>query len=70
MLHDSRHFRAAPLDGTDETFDRGILVAEVVILVQILPDTLGSQTLGYRCLDDATIWLAGTGRAGGHFGGF
>jgi len=58
------------LDGMDETFDRGILVAEEVIFAQVLPDTLGAQTPGYCCLDDAAIWLAGAGRAGGHFGGF
>jgi len=45
----SRRFggiRAVPLDGTDETFDRGILVTEAVIFTQILPDTLGRQPLG------------------------
>lgn len=60
----------ATLNSVDEAFDRGILVAEMVIFPQVLPDTLGGKSSVYPRLDDTAIWLAGTGWAGGHPGQF
>jgi hypothetical protein len=70
MLHDIGYLGSAPLDGADEAFDGIITVAETVVFLKILPDTLGAQSLLYRRLDDAAVRLTDACRAGGHFGRF
>jgi hypothetical protein len=69
VLHDGSHLRAAALEPADEAFYRVIAIAKVVIVLEVLPDALGTQPLVYCCLDDLTVRLTGTLRAGGHPGG-
>jgi hypothetical protein len=52
--------RAMALYLANETLDRGILVIEVIVFLEILPDTLGTQPFGYRGFDDGAVRLTGT----------
>ena len=61
--------RAMALDAADEGLYRGILVIEVIVIPQVVPDALGAQAFGYRCLDDMAVRLTGALRAGRHPGG-
>jgi hypothetical protein len=60
MLHDSGHLRAMALYFANEAFYRAVAMTEVVIIFEVLPDALGTQSFGYRCLDDGEVRLTGT----------
>jgi hypothetical protein len=60
VLHDSRQFRAMALYLANKAFYRAVAMAEMVIILQILPDTLGAQPFGYRGFDDGAVRLTGT----------
>jgi hypothetical protein len=70
VFHDVGHLGMFGLEAAHQALDRGVAVAEAVLLPQILPDALGAESFGQGGLDNLPVRLGGALGAGGRVGRF